>query len=218
VVLPAAAGVTSAIGLLAAEVKFDLTRSYVTGLDALDPDHLGRITAEMTAAGAEVVRQAGVRQAASVARTADMRYVGQGYELTVALPPGPIGPDTAAALRAAFDEVYARRYGYADPGAAVELVTVGVTVVGVGPEVRLPVHRPGTREAAEARKPDRPVYFPESRGYVRCPIYDRARLPVGARLLGPAIVEEPESTTVLPPGASAEVDRWANLLVDFPER
>jgi N-methylhydantoinase A len=215
-ILPAGAGVTSALGLLAAEVRFDLTRSYVTRLDALRPEHLRGILAEMTAAGHEVVREAGVPGAPAATRSADMRYVGQGYELTVALP-AETGADALApaGLRAVFEAAYARRYGYADPGAAVELVTVGVTVTGLGPEVRLPEHRPAAREAAEARKADRPAYFPETRGFVPCPVYDRARLPVGATLAGPAIVEEPESTTVLPPGATAEVDRWANLLVDF---
>jgi len=214
-ILPAAAGVTSAIGLLAAEVKFDLSRSYVTRLDALDPALLTGMLEEMGAAGEAVVREAGVSGAVTRARTADMRYVGQGYELTVPLPEGPVGPGTAALLRAAFERVYAQRYGYSDGRAAVELVTVGVAAIGAGPEVRLPEHRPRTRTVDEARKPDRPVYFPETRGYAPCPIYDRARLPVGARLAGPAVVEEPESTTVLPPGAVALVDRWANLIVEF---
>ncbi len=215
VVLPAAAGVTSAIGLLAAEVRFDLSRSYVRRLDALDPAYLARILAEMAAQGTAVVREAGVGGTLSEARSADMRYVGQGYELSVPIPDGPVDGRTAAALRGGFDRVYAHRYGYSDPKAGVELVTVAVTVIGAGPDVRLPEQAPGTREAAEARKPDRPVYFPETRGYVRCAIYDRARLPVGATIEGPAIVEEPESTTVLPPGARAEIDRWANLIVDF---
>ena len=214
-ILPAAAGVTSAIGLLAAEVRFDLSRSYVRRLDAPDPAYLAGILEEMTAQGTAVVREAGVSGTLSLARAADMRYVGQGYELSVPIPDGPIDGRTASALRGAFDRVYAHRYGYSDPKAAVELVTVAVTVVGAGPDVRLPEQPPGTREAAEARKPDRPVYFPETRGHVRCAIYDRARLPVGATIEGPAIVEEPESTTVLPPGARAEVDRWANLIVDF---
>jgi N-methylhydantoinase A len=217
VILPAAAGVTSAIGLLAAEVKFDLSRSYVTRLDALDAAHLGRILDEMAAQGAAVVREAGVSGTVSLARSADMRYVGQGYELSVPIPEGPVDGGTPAALRGAFDRVYAHRYGYADPTAAVELVTVAVTATGAGPEVRLPEHHPGTRHVTEARKPDRPVYFPETRGYVRCAVYDRARLPVGARLEGPAVVEEAESTTVLPPGTTAEVDPWANLIVDFME-
>jgi N-methylhydantoinase A len=217
VILPAAAGVTSAIGLLAAEVKFDLSRSYVTRLDAVDHTHLARVLSEMAAQGEAVVREAGASGAVAQTRTADMRYVGQGYELTVPLPEWPVDGRTAAELRRAFDDVYARRYGYADPAASVELVTVAVTASGAGPEVRLPEHRPGTRDVAEARKPDRPVYFPETRGYVACPVYDRARLPVGGRIEGPAVVEEAESTTVLPPAAVAEVDPWANLIVEFTE-
>jgi N-methylhydantoinase A len=169
----------------------------------------------MAVQGAAVVREAGVSGNVSLARSADMRYVGQGYELSVPIPEGPVDAGTPAALRGAFDRVYAHRYGYADPKAAVELVTVAVTATGAGPEVRLPEHRPGTRHVTEARKPDRPAYFPETQGYVSCAVYDRARLPVGARLEGPAVVEEAESTTVLPPGSMAEVDPWANLLVSF---
>jgi N-methylhydantoinase A len=217
VILPAAAGVTSAIGLLAAEIRFDLARSYLTRLLTLDPVYVGRIFGEMAQTGSAVMREAGVGGRLTVLRSADLRYVGQGYELTVALPDGSIDAGTADGLRQGFHAAYAQRYGYADPKAEVELVTVGVSVIGAGPEVRLPEPRPGTREAAEARKPDRPVYYPELRDYVPCPIYDRARLPVGARLPGPAVVEEAESTTVLPPGAVAEVDRWANLLVSFAQ-
>jgi N-methylhydantoinase A len=216
VILPSAAGVTSAIGLLAAEVKYDLSRSYVTRLGALDPAHLGRMLEEMIAAGTAVVREAGVAGPLAAVRTAELRYVGQGYELGVPLPGGAVGGGTADALRAAFHAAYATRYGYADPRAEVELVTVSVAVVGSAPGVELPEHRPGTKAADEARKPDRSVYFPEQRGYIPCPAYDRARLPVGAHLAGPAVVEEAESTTVLPPGAVATVDRWATLLVRFP--
>ena len=214
-ILPAAAGVTSAIGLLAAEVRFDLSRSYVRRLDALDPAYLARILAEMTAQGAAVVREAGAPGTASVACSADMRYVGQGYELSVPFPDRPVGGRTVTALRDAFDRVYALRYGYSDANAAVELITVSVTVTGAGPAVRLPEQPPCARDVAEARKPDRSAYFPETGGYVRCAVYDRSRLPVGARIEGPAVVEEPESTTVLPPGTAAEVDPWANLLVRF---
>jgi N-methylhydantoinase A len=215
VLLPAAAGVTSALGLLSAEVRFDVSRSYASRLEALDAERLGRMVDEMTAAGTAVVREAGVTGPVTTARTADLRYAGQGYELGVAMPGGPIGAETASALRAAFAAAYARRYGYADAGAAIELMAVGVTVTGAGAGVRLAGHRPGTTTVAEAGKPARRVYFPEFRDFVPCPVYDRARLPVGARLAGPAVVEEPESTTVLPPGATAEVDRWAGLVVSL---
>jgi N-methylhydantoinase A len=183
----------------------------------VDPASLAEILDEMGAQGVAVVREAGVTGTISLARTADMRYVGQGYELSVPIAEVPVDTRALAALRSAFDRVYAHRYGYSDARAAVELVTVSVTATGAGPAVRLPEQPPGTRNAADARKPDRPAYFPESGGYVRCAIYDRARLPVGATVTGPAIVEEPESTTVLPPRTRAEVDRWANLIVDFAE-
>ena len=91
---------------------------------------------------------------------------------------------------------------------------MAVTATGTGPEVRLPEHRPGTRDVAEARKPDRPVYFPETRGYGRVPrVRPSAACPSGRGIEGPGVVEEPESTTVLPPGTTAEVDPWANLIV-----
>ncbi len=217
VILPAAAGVTSALGLLAAEVKFDVSRSYVSRLGALDAARLRQMLDEMTAAGRAVVREAGVGGPLTVVPSADLRYVGQGYELTVTLPDRAAEDELTAALREGFHAVYAQRYGYADPAAEVELVTVAVSVIGMGPEVRLPEPRPATREAADARKPDRPAYFPELGRYVPCPIYDRVRLPAGARLAGPAVVEEAESTTVLPPGAVAAVDRWANLIVSFAD-
>jgi N-methylhydantoinase A len=169
----------------------------------------------MGAQGTAVVREAGVAGTVSLARTADMRYVGQGYELSVPISDGRIDGHALATLRGAFDRVYAHRYGYSDAQAAVELVTVAVTVTGAGPDVRLPEQPPDIRDATAARKPDRAVYFPETRGHVRCAIYDRARLPVGARIEGPAVVEEPESTSVLPPGTTTEVDPWANLLVTF---
>src|SRR5206468_657983 len=83
VILPAAAGVTAALGLLAAEVRFDVARSYVRRLDAVDPAQLGRMYAEMTQQAMEVVRESAVGGEIAVAHSADARYVGQGYELTV---------------------------------------------------------------------------------------------------------------------------------------
>jgi N-methylhydantoinase A len=170
---------------------------------------------EMTASATAVVREAGVAGPVTAVRTADLRYAGQGYDLGVTLPEGPVGAETKSALQAAFAATYARRYGYADAGAAIELTAVGVTVTGAGPAVTLAEHRPETTAVADARKPGRRVYFPESRDFIPCPVYDRGRLPVGARLAGPAIVEEAESTTVLPPGVTAAVDRWASLLVSL---
>jgi N-methylhydantoinase A len=210
-ILPAAAGVTAAIGLLAAEVRFDVSRTYVRRLDALEPARLDAMYAEMTAQATEVVRDAAVGGAVSVARSVDARYVGQGYELTVPVPDGPLEAAALARVRAAFDEIYAARYGYAQPAEPVEVVTWKLSAVGGSARVALA--KAATSPVAGAVKGRRRAYFPETGGWIDCPVYDRYNLAAGLQLAGPAIVEERESTSVLPPGTVATVDDYANLVV-----
>ena len=212
VILPAAAGVTAAIGLLAAEVRFDVARTYVRRLDAVDPARVSAMYEEMAAQALEVVRESAVAGDVTVARGADARYVGQGYELTVPVPAGALDAAALARVRAAFDEVYAARYGYANPAEPVEIVTWKLSAVGGSPRIALAKAARGAGPAAP--KARRRAYFPETGGFTETPVYDRYALGAGARLAGPAIVEERESTTVLPPGTAATVDEYANLLVE----
>jgi N-methylhydantoinase A len=212
VILPAAAGVTAAIGLLAAEVRFDVARTYVRRLDAVDPARLGRMYAEMAQQAMEVVRESAVAGEIAVMRSADARYVGQGYELTVPVPPGELDAGALIRVRAAFDQVYAARYGYANAREPVEVVTWKLSAAGGS--ARIALAKAQTEDGGRAMKGERRAYFPEARGYVDTPVYDRYALAAGARLTGPAIVEERESTTVLPPGATASVDEYANLIVE----
>src|SRR5436309_5405062 len=213
VILPAAAGVTAAIGLLAAEVKFDVARTYVRRLDGLDPAAVDAMYGEMAAQATEVVRESAVAGEVALVRSADARYVGQGYELTVPVPGGRLDADALVRVRASFDEVYAARYGYANPAEPVEIVTWKLSAVGGAPRIALA--KAATRSVGESRKGTRRAYFPETRGYVDTPVYDRYALAAGTSLSGPAIVEERESTTVLPPGLTAAVDEYANLIAEM---
>src|SRR2546427_140218 len=179
VILPAAAGVTAAIGLLAAEVRFDVARTYVRRLDALDPAALTRMYAEMARQATEVVRESAVAGEIQVARSADARYVGQGYELTVPVPSGELDAAAVARVRATFDEVYAARYGYANPREPVEVVTWKLSAVGGSP--RLALAKAQTEDRGRAGKGSRRAYFPEARGYGDTPGYDPYALAAGAR-------------------------------------
>jgi len=214
VILPAAAGVTAAIGLLAAEVKFDVARTFVARLDTLDPATVSAMYDDMAAQALDVVRQSAVTAQLTVVRSADARYVGQGYELTVPVPGGRLDAAALAAVRTRFDEIYAARYGYSSPGEPVEIVTWKLSAVGGTPRVNLA--KAATAGTRDPRKGERPAYFPERGGFVDTPLYDRYLLTAGASIVGPAIVEERESTTVLPPGAAATVDAYANLIVRLP--
>jgi N-methylhydantoinase A/oxoprolinase/acetone carboxylase beta subunit len=213
IILPAAAGVTAAIGLLAAEARFDVARTYHRRVDEVDAGRLAAIYDEMTAQAVGVVRDSAVEGHVHVVRSADARYVGQGYELNVPVPAGALDAAALARLRAAFDEIYAARYGYADAQAPVEVVTWKLSAIAATPRVSLA--KTASRSGDGGRKGVRRAYFPEAQGYLECPVYDRYALPAGIGLTGPAVVEERESTTVLPPGAQAVVDEYANLVVEM---
>ena len=212
IVLPAAAGVTAAIGLLAAEVKFDVARTYVRRLDAVDVVALDAMYGEMSAQAIAVVQESAVAGDVTVSRSADARYVGQGYEVTVPVPSGRLDPAALERVRASFHEIYAARNGYANTAEPVEVVTWKLSAIGGSPRVALA--KASARSGDLHRKGTRRAYFPEARGYVDTPVYDRYTLATGTALTGPAIVEERESTTVLPPGVTATVDEYANLIVE----
>src|SRR6266545_4340126 len=214
VILPAAAGVTAALGLLAAEVKFDVSRTYVRKIADLALDYLNGMYREMEAQAVEVIRESAGSGPVAVLRSVDARYAGQGYEFALGLPQGELGLEDMARLRADFDRAYAARYGYANPAEQVEIVNWRLSGIGAGPRLDLP--RYDARGSLDAAlKGRRPAYFPEKGGYVETPVYDRYRLSPGADLCGPAIVEERESTTVLPPGCGGPVDAFGSLLVEL---
>src|SRR3989441_2754803 len=201
VILPAAAGVTAAIGLLAAEVKFDVARTYVRRLDAADPAYLSAMYEEMAGQAIDVVRESAVAGEVTVARWADARYVGQGYELTVPVPPGRLDAAALARVRASFDDIYAARYGYANQGEPVEIVTWKLSALGGSPRIALA--KAAARPGDGSRKGVRRAYFPEARGYAHTPVYDRYALAPGMSPTGPALLEEREATTVIPAEATA---------------
>jgi N-methylhydantoinase A/oxoprolinase/acetone carboxylase beta subunit len=170
---------------------------------------------EMAAQATAVVRDSAVAGTVTLARAVDARYVGQGYELTVPVSSGPLDAAALARVRAAFDEIYAARYGYANAAEPVETVTWKLSAVGGAPRVTLAKAGAGGRDGLKGR---RRAWFPETRGWTECPVYDRYTLAPGAQLAGPAIVEERESTSVLPPGTTASVDEYASLIVELTAR
>jgi N-methylhydantoinase A/oxoprolinase/acetone carboxylase beta subunit len=214
--VPFWAGVTSALGLLIADATFDLTRTFVARLDEAEApwDRITRLYADMEAEGAALLRETGLQGEWRVARAAEVRYVGQGHELDVPVPAGPLGPETLAAIRRAHGEVYAGRYGYAEPlGAPLEVTNWKLSTGCVAPKVDLARHRPPG--GAAPQKGERPVYLPETGGAAPCPVFDRYLLPPSMVLTGPAVIEERETTVILLPGDRARVDEYATLIVDI---
>ncbi len=212
VIIPAAAGVASAVGLLSADVKFDASRSFVARFDALAAERLDQIFAEMEDESARIVGESTGGGPVRMVREVDLRYVGQGFELAVEIPEGPVTAAVLEGVRSRFDEVYEKRYGFASPDKPVEATTWKLTAFGESPPLDIrAIEAAASAEAVPIAH--RPAFFPETDGYVETPIYDRHILGAGQVITGPAIIEERESTTVIPPGLVAEIDDYGTARV-----
>jgi N-methylhydantoinase A/oxoprolinase/acetone carboxylase beta subunit len=155
-----------------------------------------------------------VRGAVQVKRTVEVRYAGQGHELPVPLPGGRLSADSLPAIQRSHAGVYAAHYGYAEPpGTALEATNWRVEVVGATRPLVVPVATASGRDGG-AQKGTRKVYFPEAGGFVECAVYDRYRLAPGTPVIGPAVIEERETTVVLLPRDRAAVDAHGNLNID----
>ena len=224
VVVPPEPGVLSALGAVLAPPSFDLAASYRSELGRLDFARVNRILGELETQGHALLDEveAGLdperrrpidRQ---VVRQVDMRYRNQRYEVPVPLPPsGDLARAGLSDLEDAFHRAYEQRYGRTIRGVPAEAVTWRVSVSAPPPATLKAPARPAGRPRRRAADPAgrRPAYFEE--GFVETPFYRRAHLPAGARLPGPAIVEEEGSTTVIPPGARGTVDPAGNLVLDL---
>ena len=215
--LPPGAGVTSALGFLVAPLAFDFVQSHYSRLEDLDWNHLNRVYTDLEQQGVELLIDSGADpEEITHTRSVDIRYIGQGHEVRVPVPPGVLGHDHQAVLQRNFERVYRDLYGRSGPDVGLEALTW--RVISAGPKPR--VHRPGDHRESVRRaalKGERPAYFPEYSGFADTPVYDRYRLREGDRITGPAIIEERESTAVIGPGGVIGVDEQLNLVVRLSE-
>ncbi|WP_353074155.1 hydantoinase/oxoprolinase family protein [Amycolatopsis carbonis] len=209
VVAPPAAGVLSALGFLTAPLAFDFVRSARAAVLDLSWEDVDARFAEMEAEGAALLRESGVDGSdVTHARVAEMRYAGQGYEIRVPMrATSGTWPD---ALVADFTDGYRSLYRRSGPPVAVEVLNWRVVSSAPAPEVSLRLKEPASGEAFGG---SRPVYF--AGGFVDTVVVDRYRLRPGAQVAGPAIVQERESTVVVPPGARCVVRGDVSLEVSW---
>ena len=210
VLVPEAPGVLAAFGLLSAAIEHHHARTLHGRTDAMDVADVNRCLRELDEVGRARMREEGVPpEAVRVAYAADMRYVGQAYELEVTLS-APVTPAQVPGIASAFHAVHERVYGYARAAQPTEFVNF--RAVHTYPLSRPPVRppAPATGSVDDARIAERRAYFAPA-GFVATAVYERARLPLGSRLAGPAIVQQADTTTVIPPRHVAEVEASGNL-------
>jgi N-methylhydantoinase A len=210
VLVPRYPGAFSAFGALLADTRFDYTRTSWMRLRFLDLDRANELFAGLEEQALEDFRREGFDEQPRLLRSIDVRYVGQNWELTVAMPGGTLRREDFEHAAALFAEEHERFYGYSIPGEELELATFNIAAVGTRHTVELPRIEPGSPPEPIDR---RPVVFRADDGPVETAVYQRETFPPGIVIEGPAIVGQVDATTLIPPGALAKVDDHANLLI-----
>jgi N-methylhydantoinase A len=215
VVVPPSPGLLCALGLLVEDLRMDAVRTAVARLDRDALDRLDTLFAGMEAeAVAWLERERVPPERRSLERWLDMRYIGQNHELLVGVPDDVWQTRRLEPLRDRFLALHETVYGYAAPDEAIQVVNARLVARGrPDPPVlpRSPARRSDPGSALRAR---RCVFFEDADDFVECPVYDRSRLGAGHVVAGPAVVEQFDSTTLIHPGQSAEVDDLGFLLVE----
>ncbi len=210
VVVPLYPGVFSAIGLIMSDVKHDYIRSRLRLLDELKSADVEAVFAELEQRARDALRRDGFAETKiRIDRALDLRYAGQGYEITLACTAAEIA--ALELLRKKFDAEHKSQFGHSAPEEPVEVVSYRVRGVGLVPPVGMPKFAPQGLTLADALRETRPVRFDGKT--VPCPVYQREKLDVGASIRGPAILDQFDCTTVICAGQVARVDAWKNLIV-----
>lgn len=216
-ICPPSAGVASALGLLVAPASVDRVATLGMRLDRGDWKRLEQEFARLEGEARRVVGDTGFPlEQATVQRFADGRYLGQGFDLVVQLPPGPYDKSEPGTVRTmlqqAFEAVSREKFSRVPPDVPIEFINIRVAVRVPVPGSELQFNTQGTR-SGEALKGYRDAYFPEQGEYMRTAIYSRAEMRPGDRFTGPAVIEDDGSTLVVGPGADVRVAPSHNVIV-----
>jgi N-methylhydantoinase A len=212
VIVPLYPGVFSAIGLLMSDVKHDYIQSRMTEIADLTDDVVEAMFARLSQEALADLRRDGFPAGhIRLERALDMRYAGQGYEITVPCDKVALHADGVTGLRRRFDEIHQQMFGHMAADQPVEVVSYRLSGVGMVSAPPMPKFKPTGGALSDALREYRQLRFDGER--LSCPVYQRERLDVGLVLQGPAILDQFDCTTVICRGQTVRVDEWKNIII-----
>jgi N-methylhydantoinase A len=214
VLVPLTPGVHSALGLLLSDVKHDYVRSKLVGLDELDLNEINNLFAQLIDRAKADLRSEGFHEnEIRIQSFLDLRYAGQGYELTVPCPMPPLKPAELKLMRERFDTQHEHTSGHKAETEPVELVSLRLISYGLVPQVKFSPAKATGKKVEQAKIGERRIYFGKEHGTLKCQIYTRELLEPKHDIFGPAVIEQLDTTTVIHPEQEATVDDYRNLVV-----
>ena len=211
-IVPLGAGVGSAIGFLRAPIAYEITKSAVISLEDFDAERVNRLLSQMTRDARAVVEPALQGARSTIQVIADCRYVGQGHEIRVVVPVKKLAKGDGAKLKTAFEKLYEQVYGLRIPNQEAEAITWSVTVASKPPAPQ----RAGRIATKPAPKPERKrlIYDPALGKRVAVPVYWRFDMAPGATVMGPAIIAEDETSTIVGANFRARINSLGYILME----
>ena len=216
VIVPKAASVFCALGMLESDIRLDNVRSFSGTIPGLDLDAFNKVIEEAEIDAMALLAHEGVRkEESSLERYLDIRYVGQHHEVTVPMPSDcVITPAQVEEIAQTFHNAHERLYSYQTPETPIEIVNLRVTAVGHVEKTGLEKQTPSTAKVEDALKNTRPIYFEEYKKWTDVPVYDRNKLFTGHHIQGPAVIEERITTIIVHPNWNATVDEFGNVVME----
>ncbi len=212
IIIPADAGVGSAIGFLLAPIAYEVVRSRYTRIEHMDHGLFNDLFWEMQAEAEQVVRLGAPDGELVCQRHAYARYVGQGHEVKIELPAGAFDERTGTRIRAAFERVYQAQYGLLIPGAAIEVLTWSATLSAPGRAVEPVADIKDNLVTAQSDR-SRHMSYPGFSDAADVGVFDRRNLAPSSQISGPAVIEELQTTTIVPPGWTAHLNSGGDLIL-----
>ncbi len=214
VLVPLTPGVHSALGLLMSDVKHDYVRSKLVGLEDLDLTEINHMFYQLIErAKADLMSEGFTDEEIKIEPYLDLRYAGQGYELTVPSPMPPYTQHDLTIMRGRFDTIHEQNSGHKAESEPVELVSLRLISLGLVPQAKLSPGKVTGRKIAAAQLGERKVYFGKEHGVLTTQVYNRDLFEPGHQITGPAIVEQLDTTTVIQPEQEAAVDEYRNIII-----
>ncbi|ANT60848.1 methylhydantoinase [Salipiger sp. CCB-MM3] len=215
VIIPRTPGTLCAMGLLLTDLRADFSSTRILPLEEASLAPIAEALREVEEeTGAWFEKEAIAESKRRSTRRIDMRYEGQNYELSIPVPDGPLDAAALKLLEERFTEAHTRLYGFAVEGERILCVTFRAEALGLVQKAALPERPLGAADASGAITGSRDVWYPETRAFTKTTLYARDRLAPGMSFEGPAIVEQMDTTTLVPPGVRVSVDKIENLILE----
>ena len=214
IIVPPMSGNFSAVGLAIADIQHDYVKTFAQKEPEIDPDELLGYFQEMENEGIrQLIAEKVSEKDIVITWSADLRYDGQSWELNTPIRRArTLTKEDLRKMAKDFNQLHQQVYSYSEPNEVVEFVILRVRIIGKNPTLALPCEEVSTSLVSAKWDHVRDVFF-ENTGWQKMPVHLRENLPAGQKLVGPCIVEEPISTTLIPPDFNGFIDEFKNIII-----